>query len=1067
MQQRTRYISSIIIIIMITFSLVTCSTNNEANNTKEVKQTQVNQEIHEEDRNDNQQPTENNVPNDSEANKIESHPKKKYEISNNTRINEYFKINKDTSIINFDDQLMRSFDVKNNEIDFITEIYNTDKKTIHTQPLKDDEKVFCVSDRVIGINSNKGLSLMDYNADFNGVYSYPILLDEDLTKAIGKKIYSFEDDIYTVAEESKYFSINFIEYVKNTLTYLISFDINDVKTYKMPLEGYVLDILKLANNDFVVAVKLNDNKVRLKVINYKCETKWTSDYNLEEGMEFKGLTISTYNSFDAFFSYSDMYHCKMVRYDINKKDVQSIYEIPVSLEYISEQYNTYFFVGIDKSNTKKLYVCDKNFVILDQIDFGTNNISKISNLIINRTFKEDKAQSVMGLIECDDEAYLFEIELMMKESRKSLFNINKEDIINIDPSNHMNYIFDSRYASSNFNNIIEITDVWNKPYFIANNTLYHYVNDLITKVREWDMTTDNIEVVETVTNCYAFYKDNKYVFTHSVLNNHQEEMYYNKMLSGNKKPLEVYFDRKNNEVLIRDSISLYTLGKGKDKNIICDNYNELELVGDISIYKNGSIIFIYDSNTFYSYDESTNMLIRSEIHTDSNMDVFNNNGEIVLYADNQVYHYDVNTHKLIRIPLPEISHKDCIYKVETGKLIMNDYYYDSSSKSFVKDKSIQPKIFEGVIDGKYYSHVLGNELGNDSFDIVLYATPFVHYDLNGQEIKLVDYKIKDGTPYIIEYETNYLYKIKDGNIVKVLGNSIEEYDISNKYLVYNSNDSNDQLHLYYIDDDYEEIICDDSVDDIYIDETNIYYCNLNDNNLYRYNIKSKEHIKLTETGSIYNVHYLKDRIIYSYENRIYLMNKGNFEIDDIFEGNISLVNEKDNEIVYDCSDTTLIYNMTTKKNEVISYDSSYYSFSGFFGDKAVVYYYDGPGELSVENYRDFKSVFDVIKYKMNEIYTIVDAGYMYGMKFYVYDNETMKHHKLLDSRDDYNEKELWDGEDPVIIYHDDDSIYFQKSDDTATGYQWVKYTPSTDKEEILDDVDTKGLNRIVGKPRGA
>ncbi|GMQ57741.1 hypothetical protein AN1V17_21360 [Vallitalea sediminicola] len=102
----------------------------------------------------------------------------------------------------------------------------------------------------------------------------------------------------------------------------------------------------------------------------------------------------------------------MIRYDINKKEIQSIYEIPVSLEYISEQYNTYLLIGIDKSNTKNLYVCDKNFLILDQIGFGTNNISKISNLIFNRTFKEDKVPSVIGIIECVGEILSMQVICM-------------------------------------------------------------------------------------------------------------------------------------------------------------------------------------------------------------------------------------------------------------------------------------------------------------------------------------------------------------------------------------------------------------------------------------------------------------------------------------------------------------------------------------------------------------------------------------------------------------------------------------------------------------------------------
>ncbi len=110
---------------------------------------------------------------------------------------------------------------------------------------------------------------------------------------------------------------------------------------------------------------------------------------------------------------------------------------------------------------------------------------------------------------------------------------------------------------------------------------------------------------------------------------------------------------------------------------------------------------------------------------------------------------------------------------------------------------------------------------------------------------------------------------------------------------------------------------------------------------------------------------------------------------------------------------------------------------------------------------------NIKEYKMNDQFTIVDAGFMYGMGFYVYQNETKKFYPLIDSLT-ANNQDLCDSDEPVIIYFDTENIYFQKPDITTDNkYQWIKYTPLTEKKETLDDVNTKGLTRIVGKPRGA
>ncbi len=631
--------------------------------------------------------------------------------------------------------------------------------------------------------------------------------------------------------------------------------------------------------------------------------------------------------------------------------------MPILLEYISDQYNTYLLVGIDSAKTKKLYICNRNFAILDQVDLGTNTRAKINHLLFKRAFNKSTVPSVTGILKYDKETYLFEIELMMSDSISHLFELKEKDKISVDTANHINYVFnnysiDNKCISYNFSKIEKITTIINKPYFIVNNTLYHYTNELITKVRDWTMDPYKIEIIELPNDCYAFYKDNDYVFTHSLLNNRKEEIFYDKMLKSAKKPIAVYFDKNSSDVLIYDLTSVYTLCYTKDKKTICHTLNPFDLELDtINLYKNGSDIFIYDHNNFYSYNELMKEWMLSEFNSGDDMHIFCMDNTILLYSDNQAFQYNKDTYELMKLPFPKDISEYHKYRVNHGKLMINDHFYNTYSKTYIPIHLIQPKIFEGEINGNYYHHVINNEMCRDSSNIVFYITPYIQYYFNAQEVKLIDYSIKNGIPYMLEYKTNHLYKIEDNKLVKVFEKSIRAYDISNNYLAYTSYMPHEQLYLYDIDNDYEELVYDAPVEDIYIDKYNIYFCDLNDSNLYRYHIKTKETIKLTDTGDIQSMYVIKDRIIYQTKDKIYWMDKTNFEIKDALEGHIIAANEKDNELIYYCSRIALLYNLDTMKNEVISYDNTFYTIYDLLDDKAVVLCKDGPGALFVSDYR--------------------------------------------------------------------------------------------------------------------
>ncbi len=272
--QLTQYIGSISVIILMTLCLVSCTTpKSSTTNPSKIKTMQGNHEL-DKDRDDNEP---NHIP-----------EKNNHILEDNSRITNSYQMANTATLIHMDSdtQLVSSYNKKDNEIEFISEIYGSEKNAIHKLPITEKENVFCINNKIIGINSNEGVRLNTYRTDLDHFYSSQLLINVDFTKAKGKNIFSFDNDFYELSGEFVRIQLNFIEYVKENSSYLTSFNKTNNITHTMPLEGDILDIKKLANKDFVVVIKLND-KIRFKIIDNECHIKWTTDYNLEEGMAYK------------------------------------------------------------------------------------------------------------------------------------------------------------------------------------------------------------------------------------------------------------------------------------------------------------------------------------------------------------------------------------------------------------------------------------------------------------------------------------------------------------------------------------------------------------------------------------------------------------------------------------------------------------------------------------------------------------------------------------------------------------------------------------------------------------
>lgn len=1053
------YNSMLLIIIILTtvLTLVACSDNNkgsldESNNDKESLQVESSEVI------DKKITMETNSKSNDENSDLITLDEQnvKHIVKDNKRITRYYELsntnvnNIDSISIEKDRFIIKSTNIDQNKIELINETCGDENIISVTKQISNDKSIFFAGYYNIGINSKEGIKVYSMYAD-DEINLYERLLSFDLTNAVGKKLINF-DDLY------------FLGYEENNFTYLISFKPYDTNQYKMSLQGDILEIKKLVDGNFIIVTQ-SKNELIFNLINEKCELIKATKLDLDDKLEYKGITQNAYNSLHLYLNYKNKNESQIINIYINDMDVNTQYAVPYKFEQILDVDNTYIFIVDDQSGNKSLVVCDRNYTFLDEIDFGIDKLSTISNLKFHKTYDVPQA-FITGVVEYNNKSYFIKIELNKMEDYKTLIIPSKSQRINIDKDNHIYYTSginsNDGFAFINFNTKTSIDVISDSPYFILENRLYRNTNNLITKIKDIDFSYNGLKAFKIGDDCYCFYNHGEYLFTNSLQDNKNIEKFYDSVLINSLPPKSIYIDKSNNEALIKDEIHLYTLSYDNNKKIICNNINELGLNGE-EIYKENSIILIYDENSIFSYDKMNNKLIKSHFSEPiSWFKIYFSDNDIIIYSSNNVYKYSANTQKLTKVNIPDNDSSPYI-REENGYLRVGNYYYDTVDGILKSYRLIEPKKFNGAIDNKYYYPTLNFEMENTSpNEITLYSTPFINYSIGNKKIKLIDYNTKEGITYILEYESNNLYKIKNNTLMKISNENIRNYDISKDYLAYTSNLINENLYLKNLINNKQDIIYSGSVLDIGICKENVYFLDLDDNNIYHYNVNNKASKQLTKTNDVKKIYYTDEYIIYQEPDKFYIMDKDNFEFIDSMEGNIMVIDDDKNRIYYDNFVLTLVYDLDSNINEV--YSTTNLDCDGLLNDKLIgEVYYDGPGGIGVINKGDFDLYKEGNKdYKINEKYSISDIGVMYGLAYYIFENDTLKYHKLVD----YNN--YVEDEGKIYLYYDDDNIYYKwKESYSSEDYIWVQYNISTGNKQSVETIDKTNLNVVSGVPRGA
>jgi hypothetical protein len=1058
---------SIIVLIVITLLLTSC--NNELNSeidnlTKETLEKVDVAKSQELENVQTQQSDKQNVIQDVQKEENENNQLNNHIIKDNNRVNQYYSLlnkendsycNRVTTIYE-GDFITETFNINGDQLEFNKEVNGINEKN-YLKQLNDDEVPFYISNNLLGVNTDNGIKIYSiFNDDNINMMQRPQFFT---AKAKGNNIFEYD---------SRYF----IEFTQKDCTYLLSKDYYSIDTKQMLIEGNVLDIKKIAYKEYLVVVKMEGNQLRFMVINDNCTLKFSIDYHFDEDSEYKDMIINTYNSYYVYFNKLNHHKSYFINLDLNKKIIQGNYQMPFTIEEVLYSDNTYIFDTLDENKNKNLFVCDRKYMIIDQINFESNVMSKFSNIELNNTHDINKTPFITAIVNCNKESFLIKIDIKYNGKNKKLINIDNQ--IDIDESRHLNNIIttyneDGKKSSvvlSNFDKFVKIKMIENAPYFIMDNELYSNSNGLITKVKHLEEVYEQLVAIKIGDNCYAFFEDDKFVFTSSLNDDYDVEKFYNRILTESKKPKQVCIDDSTNEAVIEDENSIYTLSYSKGKDILTSNIKKLGLKNDIKLYKKGAFIFVYDEYNFYSYDNVSHILVQSTFKSSIPIiGVFHKDSHAVIYYSQQLYLHDNESHLLREIKVPQDSNSPYIREYD-GKLMCDDYYYDFESYEFKLIGLIEPKKFTGVINNKYYYPMYSIEMVNVvPEEVILYATPFIRYNVGEKDIEIVDYQEKNGIEYILEYETNHLYKVDSNQLIEIYDKEIREYDISNEYLAFTSYMPNEKLYLYDYKEDDEIMIVDNPVDHIYMDGEQIYYQNLIDNNIWRYDIEKQETFKVTNSNKILNVFYSAKHIIYQEKNDFIIMTKDDLSIIDSVEGNIMIFDKNNNQIYYNGKSVlTLIYNIDTKKNEV--YSNNHLYCYGLLDNKIIgEVWYDGPGAIGVVDKKCWggNGGYKTIDTKMNEQYTISDIGVMYGLCFLVYNNDTLKYHELVSYNNYVKEKN-----GNIIVYYDTQSVYFKRLENNETEeYKWIKYTPATNKEEILDSIDKKGLKVVEGRPRPA
>lgn len=925
----------------------------------------------------------------------------------------------------------------------------------------EDGEIFGISSNIIGMNSDAGLTFRYIDRNLNKMI-YDADIESDLSGYNGYFI-----------ETVRACKLTFIGCTLEDQNYVVSIGYND-ESYRMPVDGSVLEVLHLPSDEFVFSVLTHEGHINLYITDKKLNLLWKTDYELIHGMEYGGLVVNEYDSFLMFINHEGETG-KIVKYKNSTQSQEAVIDCEVYVECISDAGNTYVIGAIDQEGMHKILVCNRNFDILDQIDLGNDPDIHIEDIDFRHNHAQREKQYICTTISHNEKRIRLTIDVRNDYDSKSLVSIPDEYRINVDPNKHMVPVVDTlafdEYIGYNFEYYRTVITYINKGIFTLDGNAYYYIDNLITKVPNIKFGKGQVDVYEIGNELLLFYENDNYVGSYSVIEDDSTVVLCDEVLSGSPKVQYDYIDKESNRILVINEENVILLDLEDEVVQMYENIIDPSNLSGLHLYLEENDMYIYNDQFFYTYDNESKTWIESTLMEDSNYELLINGDHVFIYSDNYLYKLDPSSRLLHMVEPPEELKNNYYnmhfeFDVLYDKLFWGNYYYDINLNQFILQSHLEKKPFNGIIDDKYYYY----ESYVEPYivdEVVSYKTKYIPYIIGEQTINIIDYKKIDETEYFIEYGSNNLYILEDNAVQKLNDKNIRIFDRSNEYLAYSGFYPNDYLILYDIEKQTEEIIFDGPVEDIYLVDKEVYFLSLTDQDLYKYNIASNETIKLTQDEKINKVYIVDNKIVYESDGEIVILDASDLTNLKSLQGGIVSIRENNNELI--CTNGIIVfgYEIETEIYRVYQF-VSLSSLETVIGDKMLFYSWYEDASFYTEDFVVTEledNVFDTNSFSLNDEFTILDIGHFMSVSVFLRNNTTNELYRITGYRESYLEGDRYSH---ILILHDGESIYYKIKDNSGErDFIWMKFTPSSNEREQVEDVIEEGKVKIICNVRGA
>ncbi len=941
----------------------------------------------------------------------------------------------------------------------------------------DNNELFGINSETIGINTETGIEI--YSINISGNYISDLGIDIDLSGYTGYIMGTLSDSDTKSTMLDYSVDAAYIGCKKKNQNYIMAIGYDEA-SHQIPVDGTVLDVLRLPSDNYVFPVRTTDDRIILYVTDSQLNILWKTAYVLKKDMEYADVVVSDYDSFLMLLN-QEGGAGTVVKYNNFTELQEGVMEYNAFIECISDEGNTYVIGALDEQGMHQIIVCNRNFDILDQIDLGNDPDIHIEDVEFRYKHNQEQIEYITTTIRHNQKRLRLTLDVKNHYNSKHFVDMPESLQTPMDPDKHMvpvTYTALDDYVGYNFEETKEVNAFANKHIFIWNEQAYYFICDLITRVPHIQFNGGQKEVVAIDEELILFYEDNTYLGSYSVVGNVQLEKLLDKAFNNRSLVQYNYIDGDSKHILAVNEEQVVLIDLDNQEIHRYENTLDSSYAEDLSLFYFKGEIYLYNDQFFYTYDKDSQQFVESPLVKDDNYELDVKGEDVFLYTYEHLYKLDSSNSKLYEINPPEaltnsFYNTNNYFYYNGDGIFWGNYYYNIDESLFIQKSHYKKQPFDGTIDGTYYFYDYnGYGVMEEVENVEYYDHEYISYTIGEEPFRLIDYKKINGNEYFIEYESNNLYVLENQELRKLMDKPIRMFDRNADNLVYSGFYPKDYLSLYNLTTETDEVIVDEPVDAIHLADGDVYYLSLKDHDIYKYNIISKETTRLTQGANVHNFYMINHTIAYESEGYIFIFDIQQLTTLKSVEGEIVSIREKNNELI--CTNGILVfgYDLESDIYRVYSYDSSLTTLLTDFKDQLIYYSWYEDSSFIVTDIKEKKiedEIFDSHAYPLNDTFEILDIGRFMGVSVYLKNTMTNEHYFITGFGDAHIENYGFHTTEQayILILHDGESIYYKKRMDSDENFKWIKYTPSSGERIEVDHVTEDGKTVIKCYVRGA